>query len=104
MGALRTVILAAAASGFALGAAGALADEALYNAKLCETCHGPEGRTPILPTYPKLAGQNSPYCQQQVKDIRDGVRTNGLAAAMKPLVRALTDDEITKLCDYLSAL
>lgn len=86
------------------GASGAVADAALYNAKLCQTCHGPDGDTPILPTYPKLGGQPSAYCQQQMKDIKSGARSNALSAVMTPLMQTLTDDEIVKLCDYLEGL
>jgi len=101
---IPTLTLVAAVSGLMLGAGAAPADESLYNDKLCQTCHGPDAKTPILPTYPKLAGQTSPYCQQQMKDIRDGLRTNGLAAVMKPIVKNITDEEITELCDYLAGL
>ena len=101
---IKTAVMAAATAGMLMGAAGASADAALFAQKLCTTCHGAEGKAPIQPTYPKLNGQNSAYCQQQVKDIKSGTRANGMSAAMKPLVQALTDDEITKLCDYTAGL
>lgn len=74
----------------------------LYKSKLCNTCHGADAKTPIMPNYPKLAGQNAAYAAAQIKDIRDGKRTNGMTAAMKPMVAALTDDEITAIADWLS--
>jgi cytochrome c len=101
---IKTAVMAAAAAGMMMGAAGASADAALYTAKLCMTCHGADAKTPIQPTYPKLAGQNSAYCQQQVKDIKSGARANGMAAAMKPLVANVTDEEIAKICDYVAGL
>ncbi len=101
---IKTAVMAAAAAGMLMGAAGASADAALYTAKLCMTCHGADANTPIQPTYPKLAGQNSAYCQAQVKDIKSGARANGMTAAMKPLVMAVTDDEIAKICDYVAGL
>jgi cytochrome c len=101
---IKTAILATSMAGFLMGATNASADAALYTAKLCQTCHGADAKTPIQPTYPKLAGQNSVYCQQQVKDIKSGARSNGMTAAMKPLVMAVTDDEIAKICDYLAGL
>ncbi len=101
---IKTAIVAAGMAGILLGATNASADAALYTAKLCNTCHGADANTPIQPTYPKLAGQNSAYCQQQVKDIKSGARANGMTAAMKPLVAAVTDDEIAKLCDYIAGL
>ena len=101
---IRTAVVAAGMAGMLMGAAGVSADAALYTAKLCGTCHGADANTPIQPTYPKLGGQNSLYCQQQVKDIKSGARSNGMTAAMKPLVAALTDDEIAKICDYTAGL
>jgi len=78
--------------------------KALYTAKLCPTCHGADAKTPIMPVYPKLAGQNSVYIEQQVKDIRDKKRTNGQAAAMQALVAAVTDAEIKAIATYLGSL
>jgi cytochrome c len=102
---IKTAILAAGVAGLLTGVTNAAADgAALFTQKLCMTCHGPDAKTPIQPTYPKLAGQNGPYCEQQVKDIRDGKRTNGLTAAMKPLVATLTDAEVAEICGYISSL
>ena len=102
---IKSAVMAVAAAGMLMGAAGASADgAALYTAKLCQTCHGADANTPIQPTYPKLAGQNSAYCQQQVKDIKSGARANGMTAAMKPLVANVSDDEIAKICDYVAGL
>lgn len=101
---IKTGILAAGIAGLLMGVTQVSADgAALYTAKLCQTCHGADAKTPIQPSYPKLAGQNSAYCQAQVKDVRDGKRTNGLTAAMKPLVAAVTDAEITEICDWAAA-
>ncbi len=101
---IRNVIVAVGMTGLLLNATSASADAALYAAKLCATCHGADANSPIQPVYPKLAGQSSAYCQQQVKDIKSGARSNGISAAMKPLVAAVSDEEIAKICDYLSGL
>lgn len=94
----------AVAAGLLLSTTGVIADgAALYTAKLCMTCHGADTKTPIAPNYPKLAGQNAAYCEQQVKDIRDGKRANGMTAAMKPLVAAVTDAEVTELCAWIAS-
>jgi cytochrome c len=98
---LKTKFIAA---GLLIGTSSAFADgEALYTAKMCMTCHGAEGKAPIMATYPKLAGQNAAYCESQVKDIRDDKRTNGMTMAMKPMVAAVTDAEITEICAYLAS-
>jgi cytochrome c len=102
---IKTVIAAAGVAGLLMGATNASADgAALYTQKLCMTCHGADANTPIQPTYPKLAGQNSAYCQQQVKDIKSGKRNNGMTAAMKPLVAAVSDADIAAICDHIAGL
>jgi len=96
---IKTVI----AAGLLLGATGAFADGgALYTSKICVTCHGADGAAPIMPTYPKLAGQSSEYCQAQTKDIKSGARANGMTAAMKGTVAAVTDEEFKAICDWLA--
>ena len=104
MKSIKTAVIVVGAVGILTGVSAAHADAALYTGKLCNTCHGLDAKTPIQPIYPKLAGQNSAYCQQQVKDIKSGARTNAQSAVMKPLVQALSDDEILKICDYVAGL
>ena len=86
------------------GSAHAADGKALYTQKLCVTCHGPNGQAPIIDTYPRLDGQNKAYLIQQVKDIRDGARSNGQTAAMKPIVQQVTDEEIEAIAEFLSAI
>jgi cytochrome c len=81
----------------------ALDGAAIYKAKICNTCHGENGAQPILPVYPKIAGQNGPYLLEQMKDIRDGKRTNGLSAAMKGVVSTVTDEEFQAIADWLAS-
>ncbi|MBE0457814.1 MULTISPECIES: c-type cytochrome [Pseudoalteromonas] len=75
---------------------------ALYTAKLCQTCHGPEGKAPIMAMYPKLNGQNKEYLVAQMKDIKSGARSNGMSAAMKAMVANVTEEEMTAIADYLA--
>jgi cytochrome c len=101
---VKIAMVAAGVAGLLMGSTGVYADgAALFTAKMCITCHGAEGKAPVMPTYPRLAGQNAPYCEEQVKDIRDGKRTNGMTAAMKPIVAAVTDAEVTELCAYIAS-
>ncbi len=76
----------------------------LYKSKTCIACHGPDAQTPIMPTYPKLAGQNAGYALQQMKDIKSGARNNGMTAAMKGVMHLVSDEEMVALADYLSSL
>ena len=82
----------------------ALDGASLYKTKTCIACHGPEGRKPLMPNYPKLAGQNKAYLLQQMKDIKSGARNNGNTAAMKGVMHLVSDEEMEALADYLSKL
>ena len=76
----------------------------LYKTKTCSACHGKDGRTPLMPNYPKIAGQNSAYSLQQMKDIKSGARNNGQTASMKGVMHLVTDEEMQVLSDYLATL
>ena len=65
---------------------------------------GADAKKPLLPTYPKLAGQNAAYAEQQMKDIKSGARNNGQTAAMKGVMHLVNDEEIKAIADYLSKL
>lgn len=86
------------------GSATALDGQALYMGKTCFSCHGKDANTPILPTYPKLAGQNAEYAAQQMKDIKSGARANGMSAAMQGVMHLVTDEEIDAIAQWLSTL
>ena len=76
--------------------------KALYTSKMCMTCHGEEGKKPILPSYPKINGQNKEYLVAQIKMIKDGTRSGGATAGMKALITTLNDDDIEAISQYLS--
>ncbi len=103
---LNRFLLAGAAALAALASSQVLALDGagLYKTKTCIACHGPEGRKPIMPNYPKLAGQNKAYLLQQMKDIKSGARNNGNTAAMKGVMHLVSDEEMEALADYLSKL
>ena len=86
-------------------AAGLSADgEKLYQTKTCSTCHGKDGKTPILPMYPKIAGQNQAYTLQQLTDIKSGARSNGQSAAMKGVMHLVSEEEMQALAEYISTM
>lgn len=74
----------------------------LYKTKTCLTCHGKDAKTPLLPVYPKIAGQNKEYIIQQMNDIKSGARSNGMSAAMKGVMHLVNDEEIAVLAEWLS--
>jgi cytochrome c len=93
-----------AAAFIASPAIAAMDGAALYKDKTCNACHGPTGNKPLMPNYPKLAGQNAAYMEQQMKDIKSGARANGQSAAMKGVMHLVNDEEIKAIADYLSKL
>ena len=107
---LRTVIAAAGVAATAGSAAWAEGETStpdgaiLYRERTCIACHGPDAKTPILPEYPKTAGQNAAYTFQQMKDIKSGARSNGNTAAMRGVMHLVTEDEMKVLADYLASL
>jgi len=70
----------------------------------CSACHGKDAKSPIMPMYPILAGQNEAYIVQQMKDIKSGARSNGMTAAMKGIMHMVNDEEIAAIAKYLSGL
>lgn len=76
----------------------------LYKTKTCVACHGKDGKTPLLPEYPKVAGQNAAYALQQMKDIKSGARSNGQSASMKGVMHLVSDEEMAALAEYLQSL
>jgi cytochrome c len=105
MSTLRVFVCGATALGLVLSGAAMAQDGAtLYKTKTCIACHGPDGAKPIMPTYPKIAGQNKDYMINQMKDIKSGARNNGQTAAMKGVMHLVSDEEIAVLGEWLSTL
>ena len=99
---VSSVILVAA-----MGQAHALDGAAIYKNPAkggCSACHGKDAKSPILKSYPKLAGQNEAYALQQLKDIKSGKRNNGMSAAMKGIMHLVNDEEMAALAKYISTL
>lgn len=86
------------------GMAAALDGAALFQQKTCSACHGKDAKTPVLPTYPKLAGQNAAYAAQQMRDIKSGARNNGMTAAMKGVMHLVSDEEIDAIAAWVATL
>ena len=86
----------------ASGAAAGGAD--LYKSKTCFSCHGADANTPIMPVYPKLAGQNAVYLTNQMRDIKSGAREHGQTMVMKGIMANVSDEEIQKIAEWLSTL
>jgi len=102
---LKTLTLTALCATLCLGFASgvAAADGAnLFKTKTCWSCHGKDAKTPLMPMYPKLAGQNADYAYNQMVDIKSGARNNGQAAAMKGVMGLVSEDEMRAIAEWLS--
>ena len=76
----------------------------LFTSKQCVTCHQPGGKG--TGPFPKLAGKDKAFLQEQFLAIQSGTRTTGMSATMKnnPGVKSVTAEEIAAIAEYLSAL
>jgi len=101
---LITLALMVAAPLLLASTAQAADGAAVYKDKTCVACHGKDAKTPLLPNYPRIAGQNKAYIIQQMKDIKSGARSNGQTAAMKGIMHLVSDEEIEAVADYVSKL
>ncbi|MCP4285665.1 MAG: cytochrome c [Gammaproteobacteria bacterium] len=102
---LKILTLSAIAGIVALSFTGGVfaADGAnLFKTKTCWSCHGKDAKSPIMPMYPKLAGQTADYAYNQMKDIKSGARNNGQAAAMKGVMGLVSDAEMKAIAEWLA--
>lgn len=73
----------------------------LYTKSGCAACHGKDGANP-LQGYPVIAGQKREYLALQIKEIRDGVRSNGRSKLMAAMVKKVSDFDADALAEFLS--
>ncbi len=66
----------------------------------CATCH--QASFKGLNEFPRLSRQKYPYVVKQLKDYRDGLRTND-NGLMVPAVKNLNDEQIEALAHYLGS-
>ena len=78
--------------------------ETLYHERTCIACHGPEGRTPVMDEYPRLAGQPANYLLLQMRAIKSGERLNAHSLAMKNVMHMVDEAEMATLAQWLSKL
>jgi cytochrome c553 len=70
----------------------------------CAACHGADGRSTVIPQYPKIGGQSGPYVINALKAYRDGRRQGSYAAIMAAVAKPLSDDDIENLAAYVESL
>ena len=70
----------------------------------CASCHGADGRSTVVPQYPKIGGQTAEYVVNALKAYRDGRRLGTYAAIMSAVAKQLSDADIANLAAYVESL
>ena len=68
-------------------------------AEACAACHGPNGNS-VAPQFPILAGQTARYLYLQLRDYKEGRRSEPL---MDPIVQPLTREDMLDLAAFFAA-
>jgi cytochrome c553 len=68
----------------------------------CGTCHGPDLKG--LGSVPGIAGRSPSYIVRQLYDMQQGTRVGGASALMRPIVEALSPDDMIALAAYSASL
>ena len=95
--ALALCMLVAAAVPRAAAAQDAEAGRA--KAQACAACHGADGNA-VAGEFPNLAGQTWRYIYTQLRDFKEGRRSNPV---MAPLVAALSREDMVDIANYYAA-
>ena len=66
---------------------------------VCAACHAADGNSGIS-SYPKLSAQHAAYIIKETVAIKDGKRTTGGAAAMRPMVGSLSAQDIADVAAF----
>jgi cytochrome c553 len=101
---LALSVLALSGSAFAAGdAANGAALAKKYN---CASCHGADYKSPIDPSYPKLAGQHADYLVHALTAYQRGDKAmNGRNnAIMAGMAQPLSDKDKADIAAYLQSL
>ena len=67
----------------------------------CQTCHGEDGGGTASAGFPRLAGLDAGYIEQQLLNFRSGKRSNPV---MQPIAKALSKKEVPLMAEYYAAL
>lgn len=94
-------ILFAAAAGLLSATTGSAQDAkaGAVKAEVCAACHGPGGHS-TQARIPSLAGQTARYVYLQLKDFKEGRRTDSL---MTPMAKSLSKDDMFNVAAFFAA-
>jgi cytochrome c553 len=68
-------------------------------AELCAACHGPDGNS-VMPQFPILARQSARYIYLELRDYKEGRRTD---PSMDAIVQPLTREDMLDLAAFFAA-
>ena len=90
----------------ALAGGNAEAGKAAAQKYNCAACHGADYKSPIDPSYPKLAGQHQDYLEHALTAYQRGAEgANGRGnAVMGAQAKNLSHDDVRNIAAYLHAL
>lgn len=93
-------------SGQALAAGNAANGAELAKKYNCASCHGADYKTPIDPSYPKLAGQHADYLVHALQSYKRG--NKGISGRNNPIMagmaQPLSDRDMADIAAYLQGL
>lgn len=83
--------------------------DAIYNSgadgvMACTACHGPNGAGLEAAGFAKITGQKIDYTIKTLKDFRAGNRNNDMNGMMRDIAKAMTDEQIEAVANYLTGL
>lgn len=70
----------------------------------CTACHGPNGKGIDAAGFPNLSGQKVDYTITTLKEFRAGKRNNDMNGMMRSIAKAMTDEQIEAVSNYLNGL
>lgn len=89
----------------AMAAGDAEKGKALAQKYNCASCHGADYKTPIDPTYPKLAGQHPDYLVHALTTYKRGNKAYGRNnPIMAGMAQPLSDRDMVDIAAYLANL
>lgn len=95
----RAAVLLACLLGAGTGAQAQDVEAGRAKAQACAACHGADGNA-VSPEWPSLAGQTWRYLFIQLRDFKEGRRTNAL---MAPMVAPLSRDDMINIANFYAA-
>ena len=96
---MRDVVFVVVAAAVAPFASAQNVDAGRKKAEVCAACHGPDGNS-VQPQYPVLAGQTARYIYLQIKDFKEGRRSE---PQMDAFLKDLSRQDMFDIAAYFAA-